>query len=480
MSDTCPEIDCCNPFLLDAYSLVNFPVYTNEEVTIFVPCPEGYTCEVPGVSITIPAGSHHYRPTTPEENTPENVQDQLNNQTQNDATNQALPQLNPHQTIYTNDAMVVSCSDGRVGDHAAVPFFTGPGQITVPAGMFASLASKAAANALAQAFANNLLSQYADCHWENVEVTCTCGEGQIGGPFTVPAGTYKSYISQADADQQAQDDCLDQQLDPVTGCRWVNVEKTCDCAPDQQGGPFTVPAGTYSSQLSQEDADAQAEADCEDQAIAGCYWSNDEVNCDCPSGEVGGPFTVAAGLYTSQVSKEDANAQAEAACQQEVDDVCYVPCSQTRVDTLTWIHTGGGGTGSGSGGSGHVEIPNGAPSGSTLTSNIVSNTCGSVINLTAEFSGTLKMRDINNSRHTGSAQIIVVVNGSVISNPIFNATTTYCGNNFCPVEDFPFSLSHSFTVPAGQTFQLVFAIGHAQDNQCPGQDSNGQFTVTGT
>ncbi|GHT50203.1 hypothetical protein AGMMS49982_05090 [Bacteroidia bacterium] len=82
--------------------------------------------------------------------------------------------------------------------------------------------------------------------------------------YSVPAGTYISYISQADADAQAQ---AAGQADADYNCTYSNVELSQDftrnCGSGEFGSTYTytVPAGTFTSTSSQADADDQALAD---------------------------------------------------------------------------------------------------------------------------------------------------------------------------------------------------------------------------
>ena len=119
-----------------------------------------------------------------------------------------------------------------------------------------------------------------------------CSSGQQAGSyvFTIPAGTFTSTVSQQDADLQAELDlftngqtaannnaacytvyCNGQQQQTVT---------TTDCAEGYTGGSYTytVPAGTYCSIVSQQDADNQALADITANAQA---TANELDNMNC-------------------------------------------------------------------------------------------------------------------------------------------------------------------------------------------------------
>lgn len=99
-----------------------------------------------------------------------------------------------------------------------------------------------------------------------------CGSG-TGSPvvYTVPASTYTSAISQADADAQAQADVDANKQSYANShgiCTYASVEKSGtanrnDCTGVETGSAitYTVPAGTYTSIISQADADSQAQSD---------------------------------------------------------------------------------------------------------------------------------------------------------------------------------------------------------------------------
>lgn len=198
----CPELYCCPPSNWFDYSLNGYPVTFNSELTIFVPCPEGFVCEDGGTTIVIPAGSISYRPTNPEQNTPEFIEEEIQRQAEERARSLAYPSQNPQKFYYTNQAVVISCPDGQVGTNPGTPFFSGPGEVTIPPGTTTSTISLADANAKALVLANQILLG-SSCHWENAQITLECDEGQVGGPVMIAAGDYTSLISQQDADDQA-------------------------------------------------------------------------------------------------------------------------------------------------------------------------------------------------------------------------------------------------------------------------------------
>ena len=108
--------------------------------------------------------------------------------------------------------------------------------------------------------------------------------------YSVPANTYTSAISQADADAQAENTLL------TNGQAYANTNGSCrliyyntlisitdtteNCAIGNTGGlvTYTVPAGRYSSIISQAEADTMALDDLEANAQA---YANDPANAIC-------------------------------------------------------------------------------------------------------------------------------------------------------------------------------------------------------
>ena len=161
---------------------------------------------------------------------------------------------------------------------------------------------------------------------EEQQSVATCEEGYTGTAVTVtiPAGTVGSTISVADANQKAQQQAQVQaqaQLVcteiPVT---YWNVAQTqtaaCDAvegAPAPVGAPVTVTvaANTYSSTISQADADNQARAAAlaEARAQRTCTYGNAEQTAICPNDD-SITATIAANTYQSTLSQSDADRQA--------------------------------------------------------------------------------------------------------------------------------------------------------------------------
>ena len=183
--------------------------------------------------------------------------------------------------------------------------------------------------------------------------------------MTVPAAMFESYVSQADADDQAEK-YLDQEAQGYanehghcTTIKWYNTEKSGkftrnDCDVTQEGGEVTyvVEAGTYSSNVSQEDADAKAQADVDanGQAYANTVgecktvlWYSEERSCtktknDCPEDYEGTEWTyeVPAGKYSSIISQADANSKAD----DDIEKNCQAAVNENAsCVTIRWWNT---------------------------------------------------------------------------------------------------------------------------------------------
>jgi hypothetical protein len=162
---------------------------------------------------------------------------------------------------------------------------------------------------------------------------CAVGGTPSTVTYTVPAGRYSSVISQTDANQQAINDVN------ANGQGYANTNATCTFLNVAQSGPFTpnncapggvaaavtytVNAGTYSSTISQADADQKAINDVTANGLtyanahAVCYFfsvteSGPFTRSNCTCGGTGSTvtFTVAQGKYNSTISQADANQKA--------------------------------------------------------------------------------------------------------------------------------------------------------------------------
>lgn len=162
---------------------------------------------------------------------------------------------------------------------------------------------------------------------------CTSGTGSTV-VYTVPAGTYSSSISLADANAQAQNDINSngQSYANTNGyCFWGNTMlqvsfSKSNCIDGGVGSTvvYTIPANTFISQISQADADQKAQSDATangqnyanfngyctwfNDAIAGNYYSN---VCQYGFTPLAYYATVAASQFSSTISKADANNKAQ-------------------------------------------------------------------------------------------------------------------------------------------------------------------------
>ena len=273
------------------------------------------------------------------------------NSSQADVDSKALAQLNTEgknnanvygTCTFYNVAKSGNFTKNNCGSNAVGSYET----FTVAAGSYSSSSQEAADN-MAQDRVNSYGQIYANevgrCTFKSVSKSKTltkndCAAGGTGSveTFSLPAGAYSSELSQADADQKAQNvvDAVAQTYVNDNGtCTFYSVAKSGsftrnNCAPG--GTPasawYTVPAGRYSSTDSQAAADAEAQSDVNNNGQA---FANNDVNAKCTfwnsaqSGlftrnncTVGGSpasvwYNVPAGRYSSTDSQAAADAQAQ-------------------------------------------------------------------------------------------------------------------------------------------------------------------------
>lgn len=196
-----------------------------------------------------------------------------------------------------------------------------------------------------QSYCYNYKGQSTDCATETTVFTSkdviapftknNCASGGVGSilNYAVAPAAYTSTISQADADAKAQADVI------ANGQNYANTNGTCTFSSVVKSGSFTknncasgstttytVAAGSYTSTISQADADAKAQADV---ITNGQNYANANGTCntvflnvaksssfrsqDCGIGQLGKPiiYTVPAGRYTSTISQTDADSKAQ-------------------------------------------------------------------------------------------------------------------------------------------------------------------------
>ncbi|MBF4519571.1 hypothetical protein IRZ71_24830, partial [Flavobacterium sp. ANB] len=187
-------------------------------------------------------------------------------------------------------------------------------------------------NSNGQAYANTA----AKCTFWNVAKNqlftrnnCAAGGTPESVYYNVPAGKYFSNVSQADADAQAQTDITTSGqafANANAKCTFWNFAKSqliprnnCGAGGIPDSTLYSVPAGKYFSNISQADADAQAQTDI---TTSGQAFANANAKCTFYSNARSGSFTrnnCAAGFVGSSVSFSQAygvststNSQAEA------------------------------------------------------------------------------------------------------------------------------------------------------------------------
>ncbi|OXE96065.1 hypothetical protein BC749_101315 [Flavobacterium araucananum] len=162
-----------------------------------------------------------------------------------------------------------------------------------------------------------------------------CPAGNIGTAmtYTVPAEKYTSNISQSDANDKAQKDMDVNGQDWVnnrTGCSFMNTKKSSvfsknNCSAGTSAVvTYTVAAGTFSSGISQADADAKAQTNIDQngQAYANangiCTFKNKVASklftkndCEVTGIPATMYYTIAAGTYSSTISQTDADLKAQ-------------------------------------------------------------------------------------------------------------------------------------------------------------------------
>jgi hypothetical protein len=244
----CKAVRCCNEDIL-SYDITGGSVYFNEQTSINFECPPGFTC-VPGV-YTVPAGrirmvvNTNGQPSTlrlqccqselvrdvPVDATPEQigaiVQDMVNACAVQQANCEAYRYV---YRIFTNEAVSSnSCENtGRLmgwsteSQPPLPPVITwSEGQLHMAAGLFSSSVSRSDATQKAQTFLDNyaiglVFGNVWECGYWNTEQSCPDSDP----PVVIPAFTYFSNISQEQANQNALDagcpqDCFSDIANPA-------------------------------------------------------------------------------------------------------------------------------------------------------------------------------------------------------------------------------------------------------------------------
>jgi hypothetical protein len=251
------------------------------------------------------------------------------------------------------------------------------GTFVVAADTFYSTTSRADANAMAKQVADSEL----DCRYPNTQVTVACAAGAVVSPGTNPitilAGEIFSSVSVADAVVQATAAAQAQ-----LRCEWRSAEVTVTCPPDEghaasaTASPVysvTVAAGTFASFIDQADANDQATLYATGQL--GCRYCNTEVEALCATGgSIDQTEAVAAGTFcesTFSAAQEMATTLAAIPIQIKVSGspICHYTndrrvavCVQPNPNPNSYLYkfTTSAGVGLSSGSSGAITVDAGA------------------------------------------------------------------------------------------------------------------------
>lgn len=259
----CAPVLCCsdNPF---AYSLVNGPVYENDQVAINFECPPGFNC-IPGTYV-IPAGRIRFIPTNGSTLRLQCCQSEIVRPVPAGATQAQIGVI--AQSMVNACALQAAQCAGAATVNQGTSFNHGfrsneqcynqcantgrlmgwitPAQPALPAGVFfrdgflcvrpatfTSNLSQSDADTRAFAFIRDyaiaqIFEGTWDCGYWNTEQECPDTDPVV----LIPAFTFFSTVSQAAADQLALDSCVtcpEAAMDPANFV-WVDGGTFCDCA----------------------------------------------------------------------------------------------------------------------------------------------------------------------------------------------------------------------------------------------------------
>jgi YD repeat-containing protein len=175
-------------------------------------------------------------------------------------------------TTYTYDPMVGKTGEIDPSGRTTTYEFDGLGRMNMVRDNNKNIVSKSCYNFAGQPVACPAATVYANASRSQTFTRNNCPGGYLGtqATYVVPAGTYTSSISQAEADQQAQNDVT------TNGQNYANANATCyqvwynqvqsanftrnNCGTGSTGSTvtYTIAAGTYMSTVSQADANQQA------------------------------------------------------------------------------------------------------------------------------------------------------------------------------------------------------------------------------
>lgn len=274
------------------------PVYSsNAKTGLFTRnnCSAGFT----GSTVTYTVISGAYTSTISQADADNKAITDLNNNGQNYANTNGICEI-VYKNIQKSQAFTKNnCDSGITGSSV---------NYIVASGKYSSRISQADADAKAQNDIDVNGQNYANangvCTYYNVLISksytknnCPLGSLASSLTYTVAAGICTSTISQIDADNKAIQRCdvLGQRKADFTGfCTFKNTSKsgvfTKNNCPTGAGMPITynVSAGVYTSTISQEDADAKAQNDVN---TNGQNYANTNGTCGFYNVQVTGSFT---------------------------------------------------------------------------------------------------------------------------------------------------------------------------------------------
>ncbi|NSL85318.1 RHS repeat protein [Chitinophaga sp. Mgbs1] len=186
-----------------------------------------------------------------------------------------------------------NCAPGTTGSQVTY---------VVPAGKYGSMLSQADADAKAQADVDANTQTYANengtCpagYWNATlslpykKTTCPAGAEPEIIIYSVSAGKYQSFISQADADAKAKQEADTKgpiRANEAGACFYTNYPmgqvftKACPAGQTGSNVSYSVPAGKYKSRVSQADANAMAQAEIDSKGQA---FANENGVCGTPN-----------------------------------------------------------------------------------------------------------------------------------------------------------------------------------------------------
>lgn len=216
-------------------------------------------------------------------------------------------------STYTYDPQVGKTGEIDPSGRTTTYEFDGLGRMNLVRDNDRNIVSKNCYNFAGQPEACPVATVYANTSRSQSFTRNNCSSGYLGSQVTyaVPAGTYTSSLSQADADLQAYNDVV------LNGQTYANNNGTCyqvwyntaqsgnftrnNCGGGSTGSTvtYTVAAGTYMSTISQANADQKA---INDISTNGQAYANTNGTCStqgCTATIVSGFYSIASGASTS-------------------------------------------------------------------------------------------------------------------------------------------------------------------------------------